>query len=200
MSWYVYLVIGVVVALIIVGAVAAAIRRRTERLRSTFGPEYDRTVAAAGGDQLRAERELSGRVQRRKQLRILDLSDAARDEYRARWQQIQTAFVDQPAQSVRDADALIGRVMSDRGYPAEDFDQRAADLSVDQANVVDGYRSAHNILTSSGDGNVPTEDLRRAMTQFRDLFDALVGSAAPAGDSAGVQGAPAAQRPGAALR
>jgi hypothetical protein len=196
MSWYVYLVIGVVVVLVIVGAVAAAMRRRTDRLRTTFGPEYDRTVAAAGGDQMRAERELSGRMQRRKQLQILELSEAARGEYRARWQQIQAAFVDEPAQSVRDADALIGKVMSDRGYPAADFDQRAADLSVDQANVVEGYRSAHAVLAGSGDGEVPTEDLRRAMTQFRALFDALVAPAAPAGDG----GARATQRPGAVLR
>ena len=36
--------------------------------------------------------------------------------------------------------------MRDRGYPVEDFDDRAAIISVDHPVVVERYRRAHTIV------------------------------------------------------
>ena len=45
--------------------------------------------------------------------------------------------------AVDDADRLIQSVMRDRGYPVEDFDDRASLVSVDHPIVVERYRRAH---------------------------------------------------------
>jgi hypothetical protein len=66
-------------------------------------------------------------------------------------------------------------VMQTRGYPVGDFDQRAADLSVDHPVVVENYRTAHDIAVRQGRGQATTEDLRQAMVHFRTLFDDLMG-------------------------
>jgi hypothetical protein len=64
--------------------------------------------------------------------------------------------------------------MRERGYPVDDFDQRAADLSVDHGDVVQNYRAAHAISRRSVHGVAATEDLRQAMVHYRSLFAALV--------------------------
>jgi hypothetical protein len=169
-----YIVIGVVVVIAIaIAIIAATTQRRTARLHRTFGPEYDRTVASTG-DRRSAEKDLAGRVARRGQLTIVPLSDAARQQYATAWQQIQSDFVDAPAQSVQAADVLVARVMSDRGYPMTEFDQRAADISVDHPGVVENYRLAHATCIGTAQGSTTTEDLRRAMTQYRALFNELL--------------------------
>ena len=155
----------------------AASRRRSAGLQNTFGPEYDRTVQQTG-DRRQAERELAGRVDRRKQLTIVPLPEQARQQYIAQWQRVQAAFVDAPVESVRQADALVSQVMTDRGYPVAEFEQRAEDVSVDHPAVVENYRSAHAIAVASGQGTADTEALRTAMTQYRALFDDLLGAGA----------------------
>lgn len=177
MSTIAYVVIAVVVVLAVVAAVLIVSRRRSDRLQGTFGPEYDRTVRRTG-DRRQAERELAGRVQRRKQLTIVPLPDQARQQYIARWQRVQAAFVDAPVESVRQADALVSQVMTDRGYPVAEFEQRADDVSVDHAQVVEHYRSAHAVAVASDQGRADTEALRNAMRQYRALFDDLLGGGA----------------------
>ncbi len=178
MSTLAYVVIAIVVVVVVIAAVAMASRRRSDRLQHTFGPEYGRTVQQTG-DRRQAERELAGRVQRRKQLMIVALPEPTRQQYILRWQRVQAAFVDAPVESVRQADALVSQVMTDRGYPVAEFEQRAEDVSVDHAGVVDNYRSAHAIAVASGQGRADTEALRTAMTQYRALFDDLLGAGAP---------------------
>jgi len=175
MSSGVYIAIAVVVLLVIAVGVLVTLRQRTARLHKTFGSEYDRTVKATGNRRL-AERELSGRVGRRKQLNIVPLAEPARQQYLMQWQRVQADFVDAPAESVRSADVLVSQVMSDRGYPMAEFEQRTADISVDHADVVENYRSAHGVCMASGEGRADTEDLRRAMTQYRELFQKLLGT------------------------
>jgi hypothetical protein len=175
MSSGAYIAIGIVGLLVIAVGVLVALRQRTARLHKTFGSEYDRTVQATGNRRL-AERELSGRVDRRKQLNIVPLPEPARQQYLMQWQRVQADFVDAPAESVRSADVLVSQVMSDRGYPMAEFEQRTADISVDHADVVENYRSAHAVCMASGQGRADTEDLRRAMTQYRELFQKLLGT------------------------
>jgi hypothetical protein len=148
-------------------------RRRTESLRTHFGPEYDRTVDEAGGSR-DAESELERRRQRRAQLDIRPLPPGARSRYAEEWRSVQARFVDDPSGAVAQADVLVTQVMRERGYPMDDFDQRAADVSVDHPAVVGDYRSAHEISQRSDAGNAETEDLRQAMVHYRALFEDLL--------------------------
>ena len=188
MSTVAYLIIAVVVVLAVIVVAMVVTRRKSGRLHSTFGSEYDRTVQATG-NRREAERDLSGRMERRKQLSIVPLPEQARQQYIAQWQRVQTSFVDAPVESVRQADVLVSQVMTDRGYPMAEFEQRADDVSVDHANVIENYRSAHAISVASGQGQADTEALRRAMTQYRELFDELLGGSGPRADDGLAQAA-----------
>ena len=162
-----------IVALLALVAWLAAERRRSTQLKERFGPEYDRTVASTG-ERKQAETELERRRRRVDQLRIRPLDDNERDRFTAMWRVVQTRFVDEPAEAVHDADALIGKVMGARGYPVADFEQRAADVSVNHPQVVDHYRIAHGIAERPDGANADTEDLRQAMVHYRALFSDLL--------------------------
>jgi FtsZ-interacting cell division protein ZipA len=172
----------VIIAIVIIAAVAFAVwtamrKRRTNTLRQQFGPEYDRTVDETG-DAREAESELERRRRRRADLDIRPIASDARQRYADEWRAVQARFVDDPGGSVGEADSLVTRVMRDRGYPMDDFDQRAADVSVDHPEVVIDYRSAHDISTRSAkgqaNGQTETEDLRQAMVHYRALFEILL--------------------------
>jgi hypothetical protein len=170
----------IVLVLLVVLALVAGRQRRSRRLRERFGPEYDRTVAEAG-DRREAEAKLKERTERRQQLDIVPLDPAARERYVEAWRQTQARFVDEPAEATREADRLITEVMRERGYPIEDFEQRAADVSVDHPQVVDDYRAAHAIAAANERSEASTEDLRQALVHYRSLFEELldVGRAEP---------------------
>lgn len=166
-----WIVVGVIVLAIIVIAIAwIGMRRRS--LRSRFGPEYDR-VAEQTGSKWRADSELSSRQQRRQKLDIRPLEPQQRERYTQEWRQVQADFVDQPYEAVARADTLVTQVMRERGYPMENFDQHANDLSVDYPELVDNYRGAHAIATRQKSAS--TEELRQAMLHYRNLFDELLG-------------------------
>jgi hypothetical protein len=163
----------VVAALILVAALVTGRRKRTERLRQRFGPEYERTVAAAG-TQGAAEKELAARERRRSELDIVALRPSALRAYADRWHRVQTAFVDDPSGALGQADRLLTEVMRERGYPVDDFDRRADDISVDHPTVVENYRAARDIHLSRRSGDVGTEEQRRAFIHYRALFDKLL--------------------------
>jgi C4-dicarboxylate-specific signal transduction histidine kinase len=171
--WGWILIAVAAVALLALLAAVALWRRRTSLLRQRFGREYDRTVERHGRRRA-AEAELQSRVERRERLDIRPLPPAAREGYLESWRQVQTEFVDDPAGAVRNADALVISVMSERGYPMDDFERRAADVSVDYPQVVERYRSGHGIAQKSEGGEATTEDLRQAMKHYRALFDDLL--------------------------
>jgi hypothetical protein len=174
-----WIVVGIVVVALIVGAILWSRRVRSDHLRERFGPEYDRAVEAKGG-RSEAEAELAEREKRVEKLDIRALEPAERREFVSRWDEVQARFVDDPARAVAFADALLGDVMKARGYPVSDFDQRAGDISVDHPVVVEHYHRAHDIAVRQVRGEASTEDLRQAMIHYRALFDNLVGAAAPA--------------------
>src|ERR1043165_3866354 len=177
MAW-VILAVVIVLAVIVIGWLWARMRR-TSRLRGRFGTEYDRAVDASSGDSSQAEAELRERERRHDQLYIRPLSAEAQAGYSRRWREVQARFVDQPATAVGEADALIGQAMQERGYPVEDFEQRAADLSVEHPHAVDASRAAHAIAVESSGGQTSTEDLRQAMVHYRALFEQLIGVEEP---------------------
>jgi len=150
-------------------------KRRTERLRTQFGgTEYARSVKE-DGSRRHAEAELKERTERVEGLDIRPLAPGDRDRFVASWGRIQARFVDGPGGAVTEADQLLGDVMSTRGYPVGDFDQRAADISVDHPTVLQSYRTAHEIAVRQTKGTANTEDLRQAMIHYRTLFEELVG-------------------------
>jgi FtsZ-interacting cell division protein ZipA len=166
-------VILIVLALLVVLALLAGRQRRSRRLQERFGPEYDRTVAEAG-DRKEAESRLEERTARRQQLDIVPLDPADRARYVEAWRLTQARFVDEPAEATREADRLITAVMRDRGYPIDDFEQRAADVSVDHPQVVDDYRAAQAIAAANERSEASTEDLRQALVHYRSLFEELL--------------------------
>ena len=172
---------GWVWALIIVAAVAvvaiviwrAMRERRSRTLRGRFGPEYDRAARRLGEQAQRGERACrTGGPPR--QARDHAVVAGARERYVAEWQRVQARFVDDPEGAVREADVLIQSVMSERGYPMDDFDQRAADISVDHPRVVENYREGNRLARANALGDGTTEDLRQAMQHYRALFDELL--------------------------
>jgi len=175
MDQRVVIAIVVVVALLVIAAIAISFsrKRRSQHLKERFGPEYDRTIRMRG-DATKAEAELIDREKRVHSFSFRALSPAARTRYLEEWSAIQRRFVDDPAVAVTEADSLVNRVMTDRGYPTADFEQRAADVSVNYPAVVQNYRAARSIVQRHWRGEAGTEDLRQGMVHYRSLFDELL--------------------------
>jgi hypothetical protein len=172
-TWVWIVIVVAAAAVIVLAALWALKRRRTGELRDRFGPEYERTVESEDGRRA-AERELRRREERREELDIKPLTPAARDRYTDSWRDTQARFVDDPGSAVGDADRLVQQVMSERGYPTDDFEQRAADISVDHPEVVEHYRAAHAIAVAHERGDADTEDLRKSLVHYRTLFEELL--------------------------
>ncbi|MBA3333206.1 MAG: hypothetical protein H0U30_04375 [Actinobacteria bacterium] len=175
-AWIWIVIAAVAIAAVVLIAMMSMRKRQTSQLQERFGSEYDRTVDDAG-DQREAERELRDREKRHDDLEIGPLSEETRARYADEWQGVQARFVDEPEEAVRDADRLVQQVMGERGYPTDDdFEHRAADVSVDHPEVVDNYREGYALWRrydeANGDGQ--TEDLRQAMVHFRALFEDLL--------------------------
>jgi hypothetical protein len=167
---------AVAIVLIILVGVALYMRRRrktTAGLRIRFGSEYDRAVLIHGSER-KAEAKLADRETRVEGLNIRELGAAERERFIADWHRVQSRFVDHPKGAVTEADELVSSLLRARGYPVADFEQRAADISVNHPRLVEYYRSAHGVAVRVGKDETNTEDLRTAMIQYRSLFDELV--------------------------
>lgn len=171
------IVAAVVLALVIVAAISALIlvrrRNRSKQLQDQFGSEYDLAVLALG-DEKKAQKELKERQKHVEALDIHPLTVSQRERYLADWDAVQTKFVDEPGQAIVDADRLIMEVMQLRSYPVADFEQRAADLSVNYPNLVSNYRAARLIAIKNDQHQADTEELRQAMIYYRSLFEELL--------------------------
>jgi len=166
----------IALALIVVAGIVAWLslrKRRTERLRTQFGAEYDRAVKE-DGSRRHAEAGLKERTERVESLNIRPLAQGDSARFIESWRRVQGRFVDGPGGAVTEADQLLRDVMSTRGYPVSDFEQRAADISVDHPLVMENYRTAHAIAVRQTQGQANTEDLRQAMIHYRTLFEELV--------------------------
>lgn len=173
-QWAIVIAVVVVIAAAAIAIWFSGRKRRTEKLRTQFGgTEYTRAVKE-GGSQRKAEAALDKRAERVKALHIRPLSAGDRARFVDSWTKVQARFVDGPGGAVTDADQLLGDVMSTRGYPMSDFEQRAADISVDHPLVLDNYRAAHQAAVRQNRGQASTEDLRQAMIHYRTLFEELI--------------------------
>jgi hypothetical protein len=174
MDALVWILIAVVLVVAIVVAAWISMRnRRTARLQERFGPEYDRTVKRTD-DRGAAESELMSREHRRDVLNIRPVTGEVRERYAEEWRAVQARFVDEPADALQDADQLVMKLMRERGYPMDSFEQRQADISVDHPVVVENYRKAHGISIETGKGGTNTEQMRQGMVHYRTLFEDLL--------------------------
>jgi len=167
-------IILVLVVIALIGGVAwMMMQRRSQELRTRFGPEYDRVISERG-DARQAESELAARQKRVDRFDIHPLDQAERARFIDAWRTTQSHFVDAPPEAIKDADRLVSEVMRARGYPVGDFEQRAADISVDHPVVVENYRAARAIALANERGQAGTEDLRQAIVHYRALFEDLL--------------------------
>jgi hypothetical protein len=173
----------IVLVVILVAALAAVLlvvarNRRRAQLQERFGPEYDRAVSETG-NRREAEQRLAAVADKRDKLEIRDLEPRQRAQFVEQWELVQARFVDEPAAAVDGAELLITTVMHERGYPVEDFEERADLIAADHADVVEHYRAAHaSHERHRSSGDTDTEDLRQAFVHYRSLFDSLVGRTA----------------------
>lgn len=168
----------VIVALVVIVALLVLVGWRMSRRRSLqkkFGPEYDRVVAEQD-NRSAAEKELRERERRHAELELTPLSDAERTRYAAAWEEVQVRFVDSPTEAVGTADELVTRLIAERGYPTDNYDERLAHLSVEHARTLGHYRDAHEISQRNERGEASTEELRQALVHFRALFADLLGT------------------------
>jgi hypothetical protein len=179
---------SIVILIVVIAGVAAAIfvflRTRSQRLRTRFGPEYDRTIQETGS-RYRAEAKLQKLEKRVEGFAIHPLRPEDAGKFRDAWRALQTRFVDDPKVAVSEADRLLGQVMTERGYPVSNFDERSSEISVNHPVVVENYRAGHEIALRHAQGKASTEDMRQAMIHYRMLFEELVGEP----EKARVQGA-----------
>ncbi len=82
-------------------------------------------------------------------------SESEMTDFRSQWSKVQTGFVDEPRQTVAEADKLVASVM-----------QRLAE----------GFANERSGLEKQWDrgDNVSTEDLRIALQRYRSFFDRLL--------------------------
>lgn len=166
----------IVIVVIVVAAVIAGgwYLMRRQALRRRFGPEYDRLVSEQQSVRA-AERELRDRERRHAELELRELPPESREQYAAQWQEIQARFVEEPNEAVGAADQLVTRLIGERGYPAEEYEEQLAHLSVEHARMLDDYRAAHEIYLRHERGEATTEQLRQALVHYRALFADLLG-------------------------
>ena len=175
------IVLAAVVIVVIVVLAWLYVRKRrstTADLKRKFGPEYQLAVKQHGSER-KAEAKLADRESRIEKLNIRELEPMERERFSKHWDSVQSRFVDSPKGAVAEADDLVSSLMKTRGYPVSDFDQRAADISVDHPRVLENYRSAHEIALRVGKDEANTEDLRTAMVHYHSLFDELVQAPEP---------------------
>lgn len=176
-----YVIFFVILVLVIVGGILGVVysgRKRSERLSDHFGTEYDHTVETAGNEK-KALTELEQRQKHVEALDIRPLTMTEREQYLADWTSVQSKFVDEPGRAIIDADQLIMEVMQVRAYPVANFEQRAADLSVNYPELVSNYRAARVIANKNEQQQADTEELRQAMIYYRSLFKELLGLEEP---------------------
>jgi hypothetical protein len=172
-AWIIVAAAAAVLLIIAAVAVRRSSQKRRANLRHRFGPEYDRAVEEFGSPE-RAERNLAARARRVDHIRFRDLTEADRARFTSTWAAIQAQFIDDPVLAVKGANELIKEVMRARGYPADGFEQRAEDLSVDHPEVVQHYRAARALSDANRNERANTEDLRQAVVHYRALFADLL--------------------------
>jgi hypothetical protein len=175
---------GALIARVIVAAIVLGLgfwfiqkSRNRKELKERFGPEYDRTIETSE-TRAEGEKQLAEREKRVEGFELKELEPRQAQRFGDQWRSVQGRFVDDAGGATQEADGLVQEVMSARGYPITNFDQQAADISVDHPEVLSNYRAAHAIAEANAKEPASTEDLRQAMVHYRALFNDLLGASA----------------------
>jgi hypothetical protein len=173
METWQWIVLAAAVGLVLVlAAVLVRIRQRRSRLKSRFGPEYVRAVSDAGTGA--GEKRLAEIERDHEDLEIRPLPSAARDRYLEEWRSAEARFVSDPRDAVRAAERLVVRVLEERGYPEDHDNERLVALvSMEHPEIADRYRHGHAMLENV-DGDESTENLRKAMLDFRSVLEEVL--------------------------
>jgi hypothetical protein len=184
------IILVVVILVVIALGLWAMQRQRTNRLRRRFGDEYDRTLDRTG-NRRETEQTLAQAAQRRDELTLRTLTAEQRRSWLEQWSAVQARFVDAPADAVTTARDLLPALMRDRGYPTDDFEERATLLAADHPVVVGEYRAAEQAYQRHvASGGSSTEALRQSLVHYRALFEALVDEHEDRPDGPGRDGGP----------
>ena len=171
-----YIIALVVLVLVILGVILVSIftrRQRSKRYSDKYGPDYGHTVKTMGNEK-KAQTEMDERQKHVETLNIRSLSLSERERYLTEWKAVQAKFIDQPGPATVEADHLIMEVMQLRNYPVSEFEQRAADISINYPELVSNYRLARAIAIKNEQHQADTEELRQALVYYRSLFNELL--------------------------
>lgn len=198
------IVLVLVVAAAILSAPAVRSRTRAGRLRRKFGPEYDR-LAARHGDRREAERELTELEQAHRELQLRPLDDQSRDRYSAAWADAQAGFVDDPVAAERQAERIVGALLTAIGYPGQDLDRQLALASVEHPTGLAEYRRGYDLAhrdppaqngSAAGDSGAEQDNARDdSQDDSAENRRDGIASASAAASADGVRPAPAAASP-----
>jgi hypothetical protein len=170
METWEWIVVGAaVVAALLLALAFVRVRQRRTHLKDRFGREYQRTVEMDGTGA--GERRLAELESERDDLDLRSLPPAARERYLDDWRQVESRFVSDPRDAARAAERLVLRALGEQGYPEDKTDdERLVSLvSVDHPDIADRFRHGHVMLER--DDAQSTENLRKAMLDFRSVLE-----------------------------
>jgi hypothetical protein len=168
-TWEWIVLAGAIAAALLLATAFIRIRTRRSHLKDRFGLEYQRAVADQGIGS--AESRLSAIESEREELHLRDLPAVTRERYLDEWRQAETRFVSDPRDAARAAERLVIRALQERGYPEDEDDQKLVSLvSADHPDVAERFRHGHEMLEGV-DGAASTENLRKAMLDFRAVLE-----------------------------
>jgi hypothetical protein len=98
--------------------------------------------------------------------RLRPLTNEARSRYAAAWDRIEKRFVDAPEEAAQEADSLLLALLGERGHPLG-ADRLPYRLRRARRKLADGQRRHR------------TEDLRRALLDYRSVFGDMIGPEQP---------------------
>jgi len=159
------LVLLAVVVLAVVLASARATRRRTAN-----GSEIESRSGSRPGSRLEPRTDIDLRDAQGRHIDLRALSDVARNRYVEEWIAIQERSVENPVQSVMDSEALLSKVLIERGYPGGDGEEHLELVCADHPRLAESLRAVSIVRHRVGGGLTSPEDLREAMMHYRLLF------------------------------
>ena len=164
--------IGLAIVAVLSTALIVAQRWYNAMPGKYLGAERDRGEGQSGPQM--AETVLLDREKRVDRFQVRRLGGDEREVFATEWRNLQARFVDDPQGCLKDADALLRRLMQTLGFPLGDFEHRIADISATHPRLVDSYQAAHQVALRQQQGAAMTEDLRSAILHYRSLFHELL--------------------------
>lgn len=108
-------------------------------------------------------------------LQTRPLAADSRARYVEAWNALQSRFAQDPEIAIREADNLLQSAMRECGYPTGDFGAVTDEVTPEQLDVLDHYRAAHRLSAKSETTVLSDEEIERAVTALRAVYDILVG-------------------------